>query len=754
MTSIFVCMKLCIAEKPSVAKDIAAIIGAKNRQNGYYYGNGYAVTWTFGHLCTLKEPHEYSENWKFWNVNTMPIIPDNYQTKVIPNKGVQTQFNIIKELVDKAEQIINCGDAGIEGELIQRWVLELAGNTKPIKRLWISSLTEEAIKDGFKNLKNGNDYNNLFQAGKSRAVCDWLLGMNATRLFTLKFARDKQVLSIGRVQTPTLALVVNRQLEIDNFVSKIYFEIKTTYKNVVFNYNAENEDENASKSKSSFSNREDAQVILDKIKQSDFEVLDTIIKKGNESAPKLFDLTSLQVESNKKLGLSAEQTLNTIQGLYEKKLVTYPRVDTTYLSEDIYPKIPGILKGLHDYQDLTKALLADKIKKSKKVFDDKKVTDHHAIIPTGEKAYLNGIEKEIYHLITQRFIAAFYPDCKISNTTILGKVDDIPFKATGKQILFPGWREVFNKDKKQDKSNDQNILPSFTKGEKGPHQPDLLEKETNPPKYFTEATLLRAMESAGRHVDDEELREALKDNGIGRPSTRANIIETLFRRLYIKREKKRIIATPIGIALIKTIKDELLKSAELTGQWENKLKKIEKGEYAYDTFVNEMTEWVRKLTLDLQRTPTNKFIGKNLTVNSVKKKNSNKIDSKESKIICPKCNKGEIKKGKTAYGCSDYNNGCKTIFPFVLKDKKLTDTQLKGLITKKKSSKIKGFKFNDLKFEAKLSLDSNFNTIIHLIEDQKCPKCKDGKIKKGKSAFGCSNYTKGCKTIVKFEDIN
>ena len=574
-------MIVCIAEKPSVAKDIADVLGARSRKEGYFEGNGYQVTWTFGHLCTLKEPHDYTEMWKRWSLGSLPMIPPRFGIKLIPDKGIEKQFAVIERLMQSAEGIVNCGDAGQEGELIQRWVMQKAGARCPVKRLWISSLTEESIREGFKNLKEQSEYQPLYEAGLSRAIGDWLLGMNATRLYTLKYGRNKQVLSIGRVQTPTLALIVKRHHEITNFVPTQYWELKTIYRETTFNATS-----------GRFDSEAEAQEALQKITGEPFTVTDVTAKNGAESAPKLYDLTSLQVDCNKKFGLSADITLQAIQSLYEKKYTTYPRVDTTYLSDDIYPKCGNILKGLRDYQTFTAPLLEKPLQKSKKVFDNKKVTDHHAIIPTGVYPQgLTDIEKKVYDLIVRHFIAAFYPECKFQTTTVLGESADVGFKVTGKVITSPGWRVIFNQDINNDdkeKDDKEKILPPFVKGESGPHTPGLQEKWTTPPKQYTEATLLRAMETAGKFVDDEELREAMKENGIGRPSTRAEIIEKLCKRNYIRRERKNLIATPTGIELISLIRNELLKSAELTGQWEKKLRDIEKRQYEAKTFIDEL----------------------------------------------------------------------------------------------------------------------------------------------------------------------
>jgi DNA topoisomerase-3 len=582
-------MKVCIAEKPSVAREIAVILGANTKKNGYLEGNGYRVTWTFGHLCTLKEPHDYYPQWKRWSIQDLPVIPPRFGIKIIRNDGIEKQFKIIEELLADAECVINCGDAGQEGELIQRWVMQKAGCNCPVYRLWISSLTEDAIREGFQNLQPQEKYQSLYEAGLSRAIGDWLLGMNATRLYTVKYGQNKHVLSIGRVQTPTLALIVNRQLEIQNFKPEPYWELKTVYRNTVF-----------SVTKGKFTKQEEGEAFLEKIKDSVFTITDITTKKGDEFPPRLFDLTSLQVECNKKFALSAEDSLKIIQSLYEKKVTTYPRVDTTFLSDDMYPKIPNILRGLRDYQALTESLLQDKIPKTKKVFDNSKVTDHHAIIPTGVVANnLTEMERKVYDMVARRFIAAFYPNCKVSTTTVLGEAAEIGFKVTGKQILEPGWKVVFTKETElpdEDKNQDEeSVLPLFEKGENGLHEPALTEKWTQPPKYYTEATLLRTMETAGKLVENDELRDAMKENGIGRPSTRAAIIETLFKRNYIRKEKKNLYATDLGINLIRTIRNELLKSAELTGLWEKKLRQIEKGEYEAKVFIEELKQMLQEI---------------------------------------------------------------------------------------------------------------------------------------------------------------
>ncbi|MDR0658924.1 MAG: DNA topoisomerase 3 [Mediterranea sp.] len=653
-------MIVCIAEKPSVARDIAGIVGAKTKKDGYYEGNGYQVTWTFGHLCTLKDPAEYTPAWKWWSLGSLPMIPPRFGIKLIGNPAHERQFRIIEGLMKQAGEIINCGDAGQEGELIQRWVMQKAGAQCPVKRLWISSLTEEAIKEGFAKLKDQSDFQPLYEAGLSRAIGDWLLGMNATRLYTVKYGQEKQVLSIGRVQTPTLALIVNRQLEIENFKPEPYWELKTVYRETTF-----------SATKGRFTSKEEGMEFLETVKQSDFTVTDVSSKRGVEYAPRLFDLTSLQVECNRKFGYSADDTLKLIQSLYEKKVTTYPRVDTTYLSDDMYPKCPGILKGLKDYEALTAPLEEAKLPKSKKVFDNAKVTDHHAIIPTGMNPQnLTDMERRVFDRIARRFIAIFYPDCKISTTTVLGEVDKIGFKVTGKQILEPGWRTVFAKeqieDKEEKEGDEEQALPAFTKGESGPHLPDLNEKWTQPPKFYTEATLLRAMETAGKLVDNDELRDALKENGIGRPSTRAAIIETLFKRNYIRKERKNLIATPTGVELIGLIREDLLKSAELTGIWEKKLRGIEKKTYDAHQFLEELKVMVSEIVNSVLADNSNRRITLQQSTareleEKTKKKKETKARDKDACVVghpCPVCGKGVIIEGKTAYGCSEWRNGC------------------------------------------------------------------------------------------------
>ncbi len=697
-------MKLCIAEKPSVAREIAAILGAKLKKDGYFEGNGYWVSWTYGHLCTLKEPHDYTGMWKWWNLATLPMIPSTFGIKLTESSSAQKQFRVIESLVQRCNEVINCGDAGQEGELIQQWVLLKAKNKKPIKRLWISSLTEEAIREGFGNLKDGDEFLNLYAAGSSRAVGDWLLGMNATRLYTLKYGQNKQVLSIGRVQTPTLAMIVERQKTIENFKASKYWELKTKYRDVLF-----------SSTIGKLTDKEKSQKAVEYVKGKDFHIKEYTQKEGKESPPRLFDLTSLQVEGNNRFAFSAEQTLKLVQGLYEKKLVTYPRVDTTFLSEDIHPKIPKILQGLNFYSQLTAPLLDKPIPKSKKVFNDNKVTDHHAIIPTGiPPSGINPDEQKIYAVITKRFIAAFYPDCIVSNTTVIGNVEKVEFKATGKQILKPGWREVFANEKKESKGkDDENIMPTFTEGESGPHEPEIQEKETRPPKYFTEATLLRAMESAGKNVDDDELREAMKENGIGRPSTRANIIETLFRRKYLEKKKKNIHATVTGVGLIDVIQSDLLKSAELTGQWEKKLRLIENGEYDVKLFRKELIQMVVDLTNEvmLSKGKTVALYDENAAKEKKKKPRAKAQKKTIADLNCPKCDNGSLITGKKAYGCSNHKSGCDFLVPFVMMGKKLTEKQTVDLIDKKKTTVIKGFyrAGTDQKINGRLTLTDDFN---------------------------------------------
>jgi len=676
-------MIVCIAEKPSVAKDIAHVLGANSSHDGYMEGNGYQVTWTFGHLCTLKEPNDYMPNWKHWSLAALPMIPQRFGIKLIEDQGIKKQFSVIERLMQAADGIINCGDAGQEGELIQRWVMQKAQAKCPVKRLWISSLTEDAIRQGFHDLKDQSEYQPLYLAGLSRAIGDWILGMNATRLYTLKYGQNRQVLSIGRVQTPTLALIVNRQKEIDNFKPEPYWVLSTIYRDTLF-----------TATKGKFDSKEEGEKAFETIAGKPFVVMDVSKKKGTEAPPHLFDLTSLQVECNRKFSYSAEMTLNLIQSLYEKKFTTYPRVDTQYLSDDIYPKCPSILNGLRGYEPLIQPLAGKPLPKTKKVFDTSKVTDHHAIIPTGVPAVgLTDMERNVYDLIAKRFISVFYPDCKFSTTTVLGKVEEVEFRVSGKEILDPGWRAVYAKEEKTldeddaKKAEEERTLPTFVKGESGPHTPTLTEKWTVPPKYYTEATLLRAMETAGKFVDDEELRAALKENGIGRPSSRAGIIETLFKRHYIRRERKNLLATPTGIELIDTIHEELLKSCELTGIWEKKLRDIEHKKYDPAQFINELKEQITEIVNDVLRDNSNRHVTI-MSDDELKKKAPKKVATPRKKPttvkqkpqkttseplpandsiigkICPVCGKGTIIKGKTAYGCSNWKNGCKFRIPF------------------------------------------------------------------------------------------
>ena len=666
-------MIVCIAEKPSVARDIARVIGATTARQGYMEGNGYQVTWTFGHLCTLKEPHDYTPNWKHWSLSALPMIPLRFGIKLIDNDGIRKQFAVIEQLMQKADSIINCGDAGQEGELIQRWVMQKAKATCPVKRLWISSLTEDAIREGFQGLKDQSEYQPLYLAGLSRAIGDWILGMNATRLYTLKYGSGRQVLSIGRVQTPTLALIVARQKEIENFQPEAYWVLSTLYRNTLF-----------TATQGKFTSKEEGEASFQTIADKPFIVTDIAKKRGTETPPHLFDLTSLQVECNRKFAYSAEFTLNLIQSLYEKKYTTYPRVDTQYLSDDIYPKCPATLRGLRGYEQLTAPLLNITLPKSKKVFDASKVTDHHAIIPTGVPATgLTDTERNVYDLIARRFIATFYPDCKFATTTVLGDVDGISFKATGREILDAGWRTVYASDvdntgeEERKKENEEHILPTFVKGESGDHQPTLAEKWTTPPKYYTEATLLRAMETAGKFVDDEQLRAALKENGIGRPSSRASIIETLFKRRYIRRERKNLLATPTGVELIDTIREELLKSCELTGIWEKKLRDIEHCKYDASQFIDELKVQMTDIVNQVLADNTNR----RLTVTTAEetrkparkksttphKKSTTTVPSPADDMVgkpCPLCGKGTLIKGKTAYGCSRWREGCTYVLPF------------------------------------------------------------------------------------------
>ena len=723
-------MIVCIAEKPSVAKDIARILGANHPQNGFYEGNGYQVTWTFGHLCELKAPGDYTEAWKRWSITALPMIPPRFGIKLKEDEGIKKQFEVIKRIMSQAQQIINCGDAGQEGELIQRWVMQKAGVKCPVMRLWISSMTDEAIKEGFQKLKPQQDYQNLYMAGLSRAVGDWLLGMNCTRLYTLKYGNRSQILSIGRVQTPTLALVVKRQKEIDDFKPEPYWVLSTIYRQVVFQ---------ATKGK--FMVKEEAMAALDNVKEKPFEILSVNAKEGNEAPPKLYDLTSLQVDCNKKFGYSADLTLTLIQGLYEKKYTTYPRVDTTFLSDDIYPKCPATLQGLRGYEQLTAPLLGTKLLKRKKVFDSSKVTDHHAIIPTGQPAvYLSDMERNVYDLIARAFIAVFYPDCKFKQTTVIGKAGDVEFKATGKVILFPGWRVVYPKSGNNAQDSPDNpgqdvkeqTLPDFSQGESGPHEPQLMEKQTQPPAYYTEATLLRAMETAGKTVDNDELREALKENGIGRPSTRAAIIETLFKRRYIKRERKKIVATITGIQLIDVINEELLKSAELTGLWEKKLREIEKGKYDVSVFIDELKSMVSQIVYNVTTDNTRKVV------------TSTQVD------VDKKTEKTKVEKKLQNSDASQSNN---SVAGFQPRTKKTTTKR-------KKTTKKATDTGDDLAGE---SASNQSNTGQQNVQDGQlkanqadvsaaqdewvglpCPVCKVGHIIKGRTAYGCSRWKEGC----------
>lgn len=695
-------MIVCIAEKPSVARDIARILGANTSKDGYMEGNGYQVTWTFGHLCELKEPNDYMSNWKFWTLAALPMIPQRFGIKLIPDQGIAKQFGTIKQLYSKADEIVNCGDAGQEGELIQRWVMQLAGVKCPVKRLWISSMTDEAIREGFKTLKDQKDYETLYMAGLSRAIGDWLLGMNCTRLYTLMYGRNHQVLSVGRVQTPTLALIVNRQKEIDAFKPESYWVLSTIYRDTLFTATS-----------GKYLSKEEGEKDFGSIERKPFEVIQVQKKQGKEQPRQLYDLTSLQVDCNRKFGFSADMTLNLIQGLYEKKLTTYPRVDTQYLSDDIYPKCTDILNGVSQvmltgqkpYLSIVKTLAtkSPKLPKSKRVFDTSKVTDHHAIIPTGERpSGLSDAEQKVFDLIARRFIAAFYPDCQFSTTTVMGKVDAVEFKTTGKEILDPGWRAVYTKDEQQedlaeDKTDEERTLPTFVKGEQGPHQPTLTEKQTQAPKHYTEATLLRAMETAGKLVDDDELRAAMKENGIGRPSSRAGIIETLFKRHYVRRERKNLVATPTGIQLIDTIHERLLTSVEMTGIWEKKLRDIEHHKYSPSQFLDELKAQVTQIVQDVMHDNSNRQIEGGAPQSNPKgtaptaggtskttKKAPNKRPAKTKKVeapqlalatttnalsvkegdICPVCHQGHVIKGKSAWGCSRWQEGCDFRIPF------------------------------------------------------------------------------------------
>lgn len=748
-------MKVCIAEKPSVAREIAEVLGATRKMNGYIEGNGYQVTWTFGHLCTLKEPHEYAEAWKRWSLGSLPMIPPRFGIRLIENPTYEQQFKIIEELMQKAEMVINCGDAGQEGELIQRWVMQKAGCRCPVYRLWISSLTEEAIREGFQSLKAQADFNKLYEAGLSRAIGDWLLGMNATRLYTLRYGQNRQVLSIGRVQTPTLALIVNRQAEIENFKPEPYWELKTVYRHTTF-----------SATKGKFTKKEEGEAFLEIVRQEDFTVVSVTEKKGKEYAPRLFDLTSLQVECNKKFAFTADDTLKLIQSLYEKKVTTYPRVDTTFLSDDIYPKAPAILKGLTEYAALTACLQSAKLPKSKRVFDNSKVTDHHAIIPTGvAPRNLTDNERKVYDLVARRFIAAFYPDCEISTTTVLGKVGKVEFKVTGKQILKPGWRIVFGaeqKDPDAESAEEEGVLPEFIKGESGPHTPTLGEKWTQPPKPYTEATLLRAMETAGKLVENDELRDALKENGIGRPSTRAAIIETLFKRNYIRKERKNLYPTATGTELIGTINDELLKSAELTGLWEKKLRQIERGTYEARTFLDELKQLVNQIVINVlsdQRnrtipieTPPQETAAKKGGAGKEGKKGatgpeetpdqggtSEQEETAEKKAKKPR--KPRAPKASGATGSTDPGNAFETT------EKKETSSSTDKAVKKedvvKKGNARQPESSSPSLFESADPSSTELSS-PSLSGKPVCPICKKGTLLRGKTAYGCSEYKNGC----------
>lgn len=700
-------MTVCIAEKPSVAKDIARILGATAQRDGYYEGNGYQVTWTFGHLCELKNPEDYTPMWKNWSLGALPMVPERFGIRLKNDKGIERQFATIANLFSKADCIINCGDAGQEGELIQRWVMQKAGVTCPVKRLWISSMTDEAIRDGFANLKAAEEYKSLYEAGLCRAIGDWLLGMNATRLYTMKYltnrAKGQPVLSIGRVQTPTLALIVKRQEEIENFKPEPYWVLTTNYRDTTFTAVLQTEEEEAAEAakqgnsngnapaRRGFATEQEGREALEKIRDAEFFVTSVTKKSGTEAPPHLYDLTSLQVDCNKKFGYSSDLTLQLIQSLYEKKLTTYPRVDTRFLPDDVYPKCGQIMNGIYAYyKEQIDPLRGASLRKSKKVFDNSKITDHHAIIPTGEAPRtLTDTERNVYNLVALRFISAFHPDCKFQTTTVLGEAAEVPFKVTGKVIVEPGWRTVYASDKEKDNekvqeesAEEERTLPVFTKGEHGPHVPDLAQKQTQPPKPYTEATLLRAMETAGKLVDDVELREAMKENGIGRPSTRAAIIKTLFSREYIRLQRKSIFATERGVQLIGLIKEELLKSAELTGRWEKKLREIERQEYNAKQFIDELKAMVADIVRQVLADNTNRLTAMvtpapdtlaHLKAKADKKEQQERAAQqpaeKKRKIIregstCPVCGEGKVIKGKTAYGCSRWKEGCDFRKPF------------------------------------------------------------------------------------------
>jgi DNA topoisomerase-3 len=780
-------MKVCIAEKPSVAREIAFILGARSKKEGYLEGNGYCVTWTFGHLCSLKEPDDYRPDWKKWSLETLPILPESFDTKLIGAKGGKKQFSIIKKLVKQAEVVINCGDAGQEGELIQRWVLQRAGYRGKVLRLWISSLTPEAIRDGFRQLRDGSEFDNLYHAGRSRAVSDWLLGMNATRLYTLKYGGYKQVLSIGRVQTPTLAMLVERHKEIENFVPTTYWELETLYRETLFQCE-----------KGRFLKKEEGEALLQQVQGQPFAILSSEKKKGKEQPPYLFDLTSLQVNANKRFGFTADRTLKIVQKLYEQKLVTYPRVDTVYLPNDQYPKIAGILSKMQQYATFTQPLLGKTIRKSAKVFNDKKVTDHHAIIPTGLERSMPPDEQRIYDAIARRFIAAFYPDCIFAKTTVIGESAGVTFKATGKEILEPGWRILYpkppSKPAGKQKEEEEKILPAFTAGEEGTHEPNLAEKQTTPPKPYTEATLLRSMETAGKKVDDADLRDLMKANGIGRPSTRAAIIETLFRRKYIRREKKLILPTEMGVQLIDTIQNELLKSPELTGQWEKQLREIEAGSHTAESFIGDMEKMVAALVAEVKqdqnasrlssppKAPGKRWKTKTTEDAAAARPSKGKRPESVAKVTgrpCPKCRKGTLLKGKTAYGCSRWREGCSFRLPFAFAEKSIPEKQLLRLLAKGSTVQLNGFSVDGKKQAGNLRLNRAFELLFipknagetprqaapakataktkpalrAKPETVPCPKCGVGTVIKGKTAYGCSHWQTGCTFRFPFAEV-
>lgn len=706
-------MIVCIAEKPSVGRDIARILGATKSHQGYMEGNGYQVTWTFGHLCELKEPDDYTPMWKRWSLAALPMVPPRFGIKLIDDDGMKRQFAVIEKLYAQADEIINCGDAGQEGELIQRWVMQKAGVRCPVKRLWISSMTDEAIREGFQNLKDQQQYDTLYMAGLSRAIGDWLLGMNATRLYTLKYGQNRQVLSIGRVQTPTLALIVNRQKEIESFVPVPYWVLSTRYRDTLF-----------VATKGKYMVKEEGEAAFASLAGLPFEVTSVQKKKGTESPRQLYDLTSLQVDCNKKFGFSAEMTLNLIQSLYEHKYTTYPRVDTQYLSDDIYPKCPQILNGVFQvkvagkapYAELVKPLGAAQLRKSKRVFDSSKVTDHHAIIPTGVIPQgLSDNERHVYDLVARRFNSVFYPDCQFATTTVMGKVGDVEFKATGKEILQPGWRVVYALDQvaeeAKEKDDEEKVLPAFVKGETGPHEPTLTEKQTTPPKYYTEATLLRAMETAGKFVEDEELRAAMKENGIGRPSSRAGIIETLFKRHYIRRQRKNLMATPTGIQLIETIREKLLTSCELTGIWEKKLRDIERKNYDAAQFVNELKDQVAQIVSEVLADSSQRHIA--VTTDEDLKKTSKKKASTKGKASAKEA--APQKEGDSSKEATSTKVGGSAKEPVSSKEE---TSQKKGISPKEESPDP--------------------------LVGQPCPVCHQGHIIKGKTAYGCSRWREGC----------